>query len=220
MSIQDLERKIKESKGEEIYGLHIFSNKNRRMVFRELTKLPCRTSSSIAKLLNLDPKVAEWHLKKLEDGEYVKTWREGRRYYYVPGLVDVMDLPFFKALNSKDARKIILYVLNGCRKASDIPVSSSTFYRYINLFERWDLVQIGGFKCSYICPTKKMKSMIERYEEQGMNYKREIVKKLENEGFHVKVLGIVKYELKLEIGGMENFNMGIFISPLHTSLEV
>ncbi len=220
MSLQDLERKIKESKGEEIYGLHIFSNKNRREVFRELTRLPCRTSSSIGKSLGMDARVVEWHLKKMKNVGFVDEWKDKRRYYYVLGLVDPIDLPFFKALNSKDARIIIMYAINGCRKISDIPVARSSFYRHVKLFQECGIIEVGGASGSYICPTEKLKKMVERYETLGMNYKREIVKKLEVEGFHVNVLGVVKNELKLEITGMENFNMGVFISPIYTAMEV
>ncbi len=220
MTIKDLERRIKGTTEEETRGLHIFSPRTRRDVYRELSRLPCRTSSSISRSLGIDARVVEWHLKKLHGEGFVETWIRGRRYYYIPSLVDLGDLEFFALLNRKSVRVIVRYLLEGCREIRDIPVPRSTLYRDLRLLENMDMVLANRGTRSYVCPGDKLKRMKEKYNERGANFKRELVKMLEYPGFSVVVLGEVNHELKLEINGLENFTMGVFISPLETSLEV
>jgi len=220
MTINDLEARIKKSKVEQSRGLHIFSNMRRRAIYRTLTKLPCQTESSIAKHNTIDVKVARWHLWKLAQAGYVAVQELDKRYYYVPELVDIGDLRFFSELNSKEARKLILFVRDGCRALKEIKVPKSTLYRYIKIFESMGYIRKVRNQSSYVCPSEPLFELGEKSEEKGMNFKREFMKKIEAPGFHVRVLGELNHELKLEVYGLERFTMGVYISPLETALEV
>ncbi len=220
MSIIDLEKKIKKSATEEVRGLHIFSNEKRRAVYRELTRRPCRTESSIARAARVDVKVASWHLWKLMHEGYVAYQTLERRCYYVPELVDTVDLNFFHLLNSPVARRLVRYALDGCKEIKKIRTPKSTLYRYLSLLEEQGYIYRKKYRGAYMCANNSLLRLAEKYEERGMNFKREILKKLEYPGFHVRVLGEVNHELKIEISGLETFTMGVFISPLITSLEV
>ena len=220
MKMTTLEQRIKNSQTNLTYGYHVFSNENRRMIFREITHRQCQTSSSIASLLGLDVKVVNWHLKKLVEERYVDIWVNGRNYYYVPGLMRIDDLPVFRMFNSREARKIALYAVRGCRDIKKIPVAKTTLYRYLTQFAKMGLLYLKGYERKYVCGTDEFKTMIEIYDKIGVDYKHEFLKCVESKGFSAKIVGTVNYELKVEINGLENFTMGIFISPMRTAMEV
>ncbi len=220
MTIKDLEEKIKKSASEDTRGLHLFSSRTRRDVYRELSRLPCRTSSSIGTSLGVDSRVVEWHLKKIRKGGFVEMWRSGKTYFYIPQLLDVSDLEFFSLLNNRGIRTIVRYVLEGCRQIKEIPLARSTLYRHLGTLEDADIITINRGSRGYVCATPQLLRLREKYAAKGPNFKREFVKMLEIPGFTVTVIGEVAHELKLEVKGLENFTMGVFISPLETALEV
>ncbi len=220
MSLKELEKWIKVSKSEDVRGIHIFSNPIRRSIYRELTRLPCRTASSIAIKLGVDYRVVLWHLLKLENSGFVSRWVEHKTYFFVPYLVDLHDLEFFSLLNSKAVKMIIRYIYGGCRMVNEIPVPKSTLYRYVAKLKQMEYVYSPKDSRGYICPSKSLIELIERSKDKGTNFKREFPKLLEYPGFHVRVLGEIDNELKLEVYGIESFTMGVFISPFITSMEV
>ncbi len=220
MSIKELEKRIKSVQSESTQGLHLFSSENRRAVFRELSRLPCQTSSSIGAHLNIEPRVAEWHLKKLHDVGLVEVWNEKKRFYFIPELVDFSDLPLFSLLNRKAVKYIIRYAVSGCSPVSDLKVPSSSFYKYAHELEQLDMIYISGTQRKYLCGTERLRKLVEKYEEKGINFKKYILKVIEIPGFNVRVAGIINNELKIEVRGLENFSMGVYISPLQTAMEV
>ncbi len=220
MSLKELEKRIKGAIEDQSYGYHIFANENRRLVFRELTKRPCRTASSLSSALGMDTKVILWHLSKLREATLITTWKSGRTYYWPVELVRTKDLELFKILNSTDARKILLHAHKGCIEIKNIPVKSSTLYRYLKIYADMGLIDISGYGKKYMCGTELLKKMVEKYDLIGKKYKKTFIKKIETRGFSIRIMGTVNYEVKIEVSGMENFTMGIFISPLRTAMEV
>ncbi len=216
---EELEKIIKREE-DNVRGIHIFSNKNRREIFRELTKFPCRTSSSLSKILGIDVRSVEWHLKKLESLEYVISLKKNKKYYCIKDLVREEDLPFFTLLGKAGIRNIIKNVINGCKEINSFEIKRATLYRYLSELKTLKIISVIGTKRKMLCPTNKLEGIMEKYDEIGREYKRIILKKLDMKGYEIEVIGTVNYELKIRISGVEDFNMGIFISPLRTILEV
>ncbi len=220
MSLKSLEERIKKAGSGGGEGYHIFSNERRREIFRELTRRPCRTVSSLASTLSTDTKVVSWHITKMMEKKLVSRWKAGRTYYYPAELVRPGELELFRILNSKEARKIINHAYHGCTSLEKLPVQRTTMYRYLKIYEEMELIELSGARKKYMCGTEKLKSMVEEYDLIGKNYKKKFLELVEKRGFHVRVIGTVNYELKIEFTGLENFTMGIYISPLRTAMEV
>ena len=219
MKGQDLEKIIKKEE-EVVRGIHIFSNERRRRIFMELTKFPCRTSSSLSRILNMDVRDVEWHLKKLVERDFVFTWKDRKKYYCVKNLVRKEDLAIFSLFNVPGILTLMRKISGECREISYFSIKKSTLYRYLKELKSLHLVGTVGIEKKLICATPKFRKMIEKYDEIGREYKSIILKKLEMPGYEVKNLGTINYELKVSIGGFENFSMSVFISPLRTILEV
>ncbi len=217
--IKKLQEKIKGVK-KEAKGFHIFSNERRREIFRELTRLPCRTSSSISKATGIEVRSVVWHMEKLHHEGFVDVVEKGKKYYIVPGLIYLEDLPFFSLLSLNNAKKLLKTIWDGCVPISEINIGKSTLYRLINCFKSLNIVDVEGQRRKLLCPTEKLSEIVEKYDEIGRDFKRDFLKKIETRGFEIEVLGTVNYELKIRIAGIDNFSMSIFISPVRTALEV
>ncbi len=215
----DLEKMMR-AEEENVKGIHIFSNRNRREIFTQLTKFPCRTSSSLSKILDIDVRDVEWHLKKLESLGFVFSWKKNKKYYGVKDLVMEDDMLFFSLLGRNGMKDIVRNLMGGCKEIGSFEIKKSTLYRYLNELKSLDIVNIIGTRRKMVCATNKLNKMIEKYDEIGREYKKTILKKLEMRGYEIEVIGTVDYELKIRIRGVEDFSMGIFISPLRTVLEV
>ncbi len=217
--LKDLEKRIK-SASEKEEGFHIFSSVMRRAIFRELTRFLCRTASSIATATGIEVRSVIWHLEKLRRAGYVDSADRGKKYYIVPGLIHLEDVPLFSILGRKNARKLLKIVWNGCVPISQIKISKSTLYRIVRMLENLEIIERGGERRKYLCATEKLMELVDKYDKIGKDFKRDFVKRIEMKGFEVKVIGTVGYEVKIRVSGMENFTMGVFISPLRTTLEV
>ena len=216
----ELEELIRVEK-ENVKGIHIFSNINRREIFRELTRFPCRTSSSISRTLGMDVRDAEWHLKKLEANGYLYSWNEnGRHYYCVKDLIREEDASFFSSLSKSGMRKIVRYIVYECKELVGFKVKKSTLYRHLNELGNMGMITVIGTRKKMVCPTEKLRNIVDKYDEMGRIFKKVILKKLDVAGYDIEVVGTVNYELKIRVRGIEDFNMGIFISPVRTILEV
>ena len=214
-----LQEIIKAAKKEE-RGFHIFSNERRRVIFRELTRLPCRTSSSLSKSTGIEIRSVIWHLEKLHREEFVDIAKRGKKYYIVPNLIYLDDIPFFSLLSIKNAKKLLKTIWSGCVPISEINMGKSTLYRLVDNLKSLQMVGIEGQKRKLLCPTEKLIFMAEKYDKIGHDFKRDFLKKIESRGFEIEVLGTVNYELKIRVTGLDSFNMSVFISPVRTALEV
>ncbi len=217
--LQKLKERIEKAE-EEKKGFHIFSCERRRKIFEELTKLPCRTSSSLSRITGIEVRSVIWHLEKLRRGGFVDVVKEGKKYYIVPGLIYLEDVPFFSLLSLKNVKKLLKIIWGGCVPISEINMRKSTLYRIVNHLKSMDMVELGGERRKLLCPTEKLGEMAEKYDKIGRDFKRDFLKKIESRGFEIKVIGTVNYKLKLRVTGMDNFNMSIYISPVRTALEV
>ena len=219
MDLRKLQEKIKEAREEE-KGFHLFSSKRRRDVFKELTRLPCRTASSLSKVTGIEVRSVIWHLGKLHRAGFVDLVESNKKYYIVPGLIYLEDIPFFSLLSLNNAKKLLKIIWGGCVPISNIRMGTSTIYRLVNRLKSMGLVELEGERRKLLCPTEKLGEMAEKYDKIGRDFKREFLKKIESKGFEIEVIGTVNYELKIRVTGMDNFNMSIFISPVRTALEV
>lgn len=214
-----LKNLIKEE--EEERGFHIFANKHRRDIFRELTRAPCQTSSSLARALGYDVQDVEWHLKKLMENGFVEKRELKKKLFYPSELVMEEDIPLFALLNTKSGWLIVNSLKERCR---DMPflyrhVSRSTAYRVIsNLRTLGFLDEMKGTK-RLICLNDNFYEKIEKYDVMGIEFKKRFIERIEKRGYSVEVIGTYKYELTIRILGMENFTLGIYISPMRTILE-
>ncbi len=202
-------------------GFHIFANKHRRDVFRELTRAPCQTSSAIAKTLNYDVQDVEWHLRKLIENGFVEKREHKKRLFYPSGLVMDEDVPLFALINKKSGWLIVNSLKERCR---DMPflyrhVSRSTAYRVVDELRTLGLIEEMKGSKRLICLNENFYDKIEKYDAIGIEFKKKFINRVERRGYRVEVIGTYKYELTIRIFGIENFTLGIYISPLRTILE-
>ncbi len=220
---KELEEIIKTlEEGEEERGLHLFSNKNRRYVFRELTKAPCQTSSSIARKLNMDVQIAEWHLKRLGREGYVGEVEIRKKVYYPIELVKEEDLPLFTLLNNRNANLIVKSLFRRCRDIQFLQrhVSRATVYRVLRKLKDMDLIEDMKGTRRLVCLNDNFYRKMEEYDKMGLEFRRKFIKKIEFRGYSVEIIGTYNYETKIRVKGVENFTVGIYISPLKSILGV
>ncbi len=213
---------FRELEEEETRGYHIFSNRNRRELYRELTRAPCQNSSMLSSSTGVKPANVVWHMRKLEKEGYVNVHRLGGEVFYPAGLVAVEDVPLFYLINRKSAAQVIKALLYRCRGTDELleNISRATFYRVLRELKNLDIVETGRGTKSWVCLKDSFLQKIEEYDKRGLSFKREFIKRMEKGGYEVEVIGTYGYEVKLRILGREKFTMGIYISPLRTSLEV
>ncbi len=214
-----LQNLIKEE--EEEKGFHIFANKHRRDAFRELTRAPCQTSSALAKALGYDVQDVEWHLKKLMKEGFVEKREYKKKLFYPSELIMKEDIPLFALLNTKSGWLIVNSLREKCR---DMPflyrhVSRATAYRIVKELRILGfLEEMKGTK-RLICLNDNFYDKIEKYDALGIDFKKRFIEKIEKRGYSVEVIGTYNYEVTIRIVGIENFTLGIYISPLRTILE-
>ncbi len=215
----ELSKLMKEEEKER--GFHIFANRHRREIFKELTRAPCQTSSFLARTLGYDVQTVEWHLKKLMDFDLVSFKKMQKKLFYPVDLVREVDIPLFSLLNSKSGWIVVKSLMERCR---DVPflyrhVSRSTAYRIIkNLKNLGFIREMKGTK-RLICLNDEFYNKIEEYDVLGMDFKQKFFEKIEMRGYNVEIIGSYDYQLILRVRGIENFNLGIYISPIRTILE-
>ncbi len=203
-------------------GYHIFSNPSRREIFQELTRAPAQTSSSVAKKLGVDVQNVEWHLGKLSREGFVGSVEINKKLYYPIGLMRVEDAPLFQLLNTKGGWIVVNSLIGRCRDMKFLHrhISQSTAYRVVNALKSMGVVEVHKGSKRLICLNDRFKDLREEYEKMGFEFKRDFLKRIEIRGYSVEVIGTYGYETKIRVSGMENFTLGIYISPLRTILEV
>jgi DNA-binding transcriptional ArsR family regulator len=214
-----LSKLIKEE--EEERGFHIFANKHRREIFKELTRAPCQTSSSIARALGYDVQTVEWHLKKLIAEGFVDLKEYKKKLFCPVNLILEEDVPLFSLLNTQSGWLIVNSLLNKCR---DVPflckhTSRATTYRIIKeLRDLGFLEEIKGTK-RLVCLNDRFYNKIEEYSSIGLEFKKKFIEKIDKKGYSVEIIGSYNYEVTIRITGIENFTLGIYISPIKSILE-
>jgi predicted transcriptional regulator len=214
--------KLRVKREKEIRGLHVLSNPIRRNIFRELSKTPCRTASSVAKEMGMEPKRIEWHMEKLYRSGYLGKSIRGKRVYYPSGLVREEDVELFESLNIKSIKYIIRSLLTNCRDMNSLikNLSHATAYRAVKKLNNLGLVEIYKGRGSVVCVSPKFFQLREDYDEIGMNFKKEIIKRLEKGGYTAEIVGTYGYEVIVRVLGHEDFTLSFFTSPLRTMLGV
>ncbi len=221
MSISsDLKKLIREE--EEERGLHIFSNRHRREIFRELTRAPCQTSSSLSRTLSYDVQTVEWHLKKLKNEGFVDYKIQGKKLFYPMDLVMEQDIPLFHLLNTKSGWLITRALFEKCREMPYLyrHVSRASAYRVVEKLRNMNLLREMKGARKLVCLTDEFYEKVEMYGAYGSEFKKNFLKRVEFRGYTAEVVGTYDYEVIIRISGTENFTLGIFISPMKTILGV
>ncbi len=218
--LEEIIKTLEEDEGEK--GLHLFSNRNRRYVFRELTRAPCQTSSSIARRLGVDIQIVEWHLKRLSREGYVGDRRIKKKIYYPEDLIKEEDLPLFSLLNNKGANLIVRSLYRKCREISFLErhLSRATVYRVIKELKNMGFVEDMKGTHRLICLNDEFYEKVGEYDRIGLEFKKKFIKKIEFRGYVVEIIGTYNYETKIRVRGVEKFTLGIYISPLKSILGV
>ena len=222
MRLRGIEKIVKGEEEEELEGYHIFSNGNRREVYRELTRRPCVTSSQISQSAGINVRNVIWHLGKLKREGFVGELRGRRHLYYPLHLVMESDLSLFSILNSKQGRKIVRSLYFGCKSIQELEenISHTTLYRILKKLKDMEMINIHRGRRSLVCLEEEFFRKVEDYDKLGLEFKKKFMEKIETRGYTVELIGTYDYEVKLRISGREKFTMGIFISPIRTSLGV
>ena len=214
--------KIRVKREREIRGLHVLSNEIRRNVFRELSKTPCRTASSVAKDMGMEVRRIEWHMEKLRRSDYLGRAVSGKKVYYPKGLVREEDIGLFQSLNIESVNRVMRSLLLGCRDMNYLieRTSHATAYRAVRVLKNFGLVEVHKGRGRVVCLSPKFFQLREDYDKIGMDFKRELMKKLERGGYTAEIVGTYGYEVIVRVQGHEDFTLSFFTSPLRTLLGV
>ncbi len=215
-----LQKLIKEEEIER--GYHIFSNRHRREIFRELTRAPCQTSSSLMRKLGYDVQNVEWHLKRLMREGFVDLKIYKKKLFCPSELIFEEDIPLFHLLNTRSGWIIVRSLVDRCR---DMPylskhASRATAYRVVDTLKSLNLVDVSKGTRKMICLNEGFYEKMDMYSVQGSEFKKNFIKRIEKRGYSAEIVGSYDYEIIIRLSGMENFTLGIFISPLKTILGV
>jgi len=218
--LEEIIKTLEEEEGER--GLHFFSNRNRRNVFREITRAPCQTSSAIARRLSVDVQIVEWHLKRLIREGFVKDANMRKKVYYPRDLVREEDVPLFYLLNSKSGKIIVNSLFRRCRDLSFLQrhLSRGTVYRVLRELKRLNLIEEMRGTKKLVCLKDDFYRKMEDYDKIGLEFRKKFIKSIEFRGYTIEIIGTYNYETKIRVKGVENFTLGIYISPIKTILGV
>ncbi len=203
-------------------GVHPLSNRTRRAVLRELTRKPCQTATAVATKLGANVQNVQWHLKKLEEYDFVKSFKKSRIRYYPAELISAEDLDMFSLIAGKNGWLVVKSLLSRCREINFLSrhMGKSTAYRILAELKKNGYVEEIRSSRAIYCLSDKFHSKLEYYDKRGLEFRKIFLKKIELRGYRVEIVGTVNYETKIRIEGYEKFTVGIFISPLRTALEV
>jgi DNA-binding MarR family transcriptional regulator len=218
--LEEIIKTLEEEEGER--GLHFFSNRNRRNVFREITRAPCQTSSSVARKLGVDVQIVEWHLKRLVREGFVVERNLKKKVYYPKDLIREDDVPLFYLLNTKGGWTVVHSLFRKCRDLSFLQrhLSRATVYRVLRELRKLDLVEEMRGTRKLVCLKEDFYKMMEDYDKIGLDFRRKFIKSIEFRGYSIEIIGTYNYETKIRVRGVENFTLGIYISPLKSILGV
>ena len=222
MKLSNIQEIFKGLEEEEIKGYHPFSHKNRREIYRELTRAPCLNSSQLSSRTGIKASNTVWHLRKLQREGYVHSVKYQSEIFYPEWLVLPEDLKLFYWINKKGVASIIRSLLFGCKGVDELisNMSRATFYRYLQVLKELGVIETGRGRKSWVCLKDVFFQKMEEYDRRGMKFKRDLIKRLERGGYEVETVGTYNYEVKLRIVGREKFTMSIYISPIRTALGV
>ncbi|MHA1973277.1 MAG: winged helix-turn-helix transcriptional regulator [Candidatus Hodarchaeales archaeon] len=98
---------------EESENLSLLLHPLRRKIYSILAENPGSYFFDLAKYLDLPQGTLNWHLKRLEEDNLIKSLKyAGKRIYYPAGLRSAEAERIFTVLRPKTAKKIFTYVIN------------------------------------------------------------------------------------------------------------
>jgi DNA-binding transcriptional ArsR family regulator len=90
-----------------------FMNRNRQKIFSYLCSHPCSYISMISRATGLSLHATNWHLRKLEDADYINKRVMGKKNVYYPiELIHIEDVPILEILNTQKAKVIYLTIVD------------------------------------------------------------------------------------------------------------
>ncbi len=222
MKLRGLESIVKGMEEEELRGYHLFSSRSRREIFREITRRPCINAPQISKATGMNASNVIWHIRKLMKEDYVGSYEYRSIVFYPRGLVKEEDLPLFSFLNTRSGNVIVRALFFDCKGTDELlqKFSRATLYRNLKVMQELRILEQEKGKKRLLCLTESFYKKLEEYDKIGIEFKRQFLEKLAIRGYDVDVIGIQDYEMKVRVTGKEKFTLGIYISPLRTSLGV
>ncbi|GEM_PF-1971711 len=167
----------------------ILSNPTRQQIYEYLTLHPCAYLSLISKDMLTSIHTLEWHLKKLQEGGYVREDRiGGYRIYFPVNLVESEDIHPLHLLNRENHRLIfscIMYhpgmSMKDCASTCDISVSSAvTAISDLKADNLITSVEDGRFRRFF--PSDRIQGLIERSDAREEAFLKWLLEKMAAEG--------------------------------------
>ena len=134
---------------EESENLSLLLHPLRRKIYSILAENPGSYFFDLAKYLELPQGTLNWHLKRLEDDQLIKSLKfAGKRIYYPAGLRSAEAERIFTVLRPDTAKKIFNFILNNpsafqsqIAQGIDPPVHHDTVRYHLNRLEKVGLVK-------------------------------------------------------------------------------
>lgn len=134
---------------EESENLSLLLHPLRRKIYSILAENPGSYFFDLAKYLELPQGTLNWHLKRLEDDQLIKSLKfAGKRIYYPAGLRSAEAERIFTVLRPNTAKKIFNFILNNpsafqsqIAQGIDPPVHHDTVRYHLNRLEKVGLVK-------------------------------------------------------------------------------
>lgn len=223
-----LEEVLSGEEDEERAGLEsVLMSPIRQNLFVFLCKYPGSRLRRISSGNCISQSTASWHLRRLEEASYVTRRRIHNRSIFFPtGLVDIEDSELLELLNRETAKDLLLLVLTrpGLSQrelANTLGVSDQSVQRLVRQMEQHNLISRvtdGRFVRFFV--SDGLKKAKDRNYEREREFRRDVLRKLENDGLEPRIIRQSSSEFMVEIQ-RSRFHAVIELStdPFRTLLE-
>ena len=207
-------------------GKFEFGNANRRDIFSYLCFHPCSHLSLISAALSLSIHTGSWHLRRLEDEEYITKARVGKKTVFYPSnMIHSEDVNIFESLNNDKAKAIYIAILEYgginqqdiCRK---LGLKHQAVIWYTRKFESLGLihsVEDGKFRRYYT--TDLLKKKMDENASRMKIFRKDLLNRFRKEMLSPEVLRSTNDKLVVKIsGGKDKAVLTLHTNPYFTVL--
>lgn len=199
----------------------------RQNLFAFLCRYPGSTLKVISSRIGISQSTASWHLRRLEEASYVTRRRIRNRAIFFPtGLVDIKDSELLELLNRETAKGLLLVVLTrpGLSQrelANTLGLSDQSVQRLVKRMETHDLIsRVTDGRYVRFFASDGLKKAKNRNYGREREFRRNVLRKLENDGLEPRIIRQSSSGLMIEIQ-RSRFHAVLKLStdPFQTLLE-
>ena len=195
----------------------VLGNPQRRRVLQYLCLHPCGSIGEVAKALRISPATVRFHGLRLAVAEYVTAAGPS---FLPAGLVEREDIPFFEALATAGARRLLAAAFGSAgltvtELAEAAGMSRQGTASLLDSFESLGLVsRIADGRFTRVYPTRALEERRDRTKARRKQFAEAVLRRLEREGETPEVLRQTDTVLHVRFGrGPDKATLELSIEP-------